>query len=159
MMNDHYFAIVLSIMLIFFVLMLIACIFPAQIYQFNVVLSFKIRHFLRYGKIKNITHENEKKIKREAKRMNINELIRMLKKYNIPYDIEELKKPSLAVILKYYKKYLFEKERKAENDFLDAEIKAKAKIIEDDFDNESFVKESEERFKEYMKRRNPSKKK
>ena len=158
MMNDYYYVVCFSILLFFFIFGLIICAYPAQIYQFNHVMSFKIKHFLKYGIVKGQLKRNEKEIKKRAKKINVNELIRLLKKYNIDFDMEELKKPSLAIIIKYYKKYLAEKKRKEENDFLDNEIKAKAKIVEDDFDNEAFVKESEERFNAYMKRRNPTKK-
>lgn len=160
-MNDletHYYGIGFSIMLIFFIFGLVVCIFPAQIHQFNHVMDYKIKHWLKYGIHKSRHKIEEGKIKKEAKKMNVNELVRLLKKYNIEFDAEELKKPSFAIILKYYKKYLFEKKRKEENDYLDGEIKAKAKKVEDDFDNEAFVKESEERFKNYMKRRKPTKK-
>lgn len=152
-----YSIICISIMIIFFIASMISVMFAPHIHQFLKYRIFQFKHWLKYGSPKK--DEEEIAIKKKVKAMNINELIRLLNKYNIEYDINDIKKPSIAIMLKYYKLILSEKSRIAENKRIDGLIKQDKKKVEDDFDAEAFRKESDERFKIYMqkKRRNSSK--
>ncbi|TAD55748.1 hypothetical protein, partial [Salmonella enterica] len=97
------------------------------------------------------------KIKREVKKMTIDNILRLLKKYKIDFDANELVKNDFNIKMKYYKLILAEKERLKENKRLDEELKQKIKIETDTFDAEKFQKEAEERFKIFMKNRNKNK--
>ncbi|VED47610.1 Uncharacterised protein [Raoultella terrigena] len=90
--------------------------------------------------------------------MNIDNILRLLRKYKIDFDPNELVKENFNIKLKYYKLILSEKERLRENKRLDEELKQKIKIETDTFDAEKFQKEADERYKLFMERRNPSNK-
>ncbi|EIQ5280937.1 hypothetical protein LWW51_004788 [Salmonella enterica] len=79
--------------------------------------------------------------------------MKLLKKYNIDFDANELVKASFSIKLKYYKIILVEKERLKENKILDEAVKQKIKIETDTFDAEKFQKEADERYKLFMERR------
>ncbi|EBU9261187.1 hypothetical protein DMO35_23250 [Salmonella enterica subsp. enterica serovar Reading] len=79
--------------------------------------------------------------------------MKLLKKYNIDFDANELVKASFNIKLKYYKIILVEKERLKENKILDEAVKHKIKIETDTFDAEKFQKEADERYKLFMERR------
>ncbi|EGD1608270.1 hypothetical protein IAR12_004243, partial [Salmonella enterica] len=111
---------------------------------------------LKSGSIKK--DENEGKMKRQVKKMTIDYILKLLKKYNIDFDANELAKASFNIKLKYYKLILAEKERIKENKLLDEGLKKKIKIKTDTFDAEKFQKEADERYKLFMERRNLSSK-
>ncbi|QJI79793.1 MULTISPECIES: hypothetical protein [Enterobacteriaceae] len=90
--------------------------------------------------------------------MTIDNILRLLRKYKIDFDPNELVKESFNIKLKYYKLILSEKERLRENKRLDAELKQNMKIETDEFDAEKFQKEADERYKLFMERRNVSNK-
>lgn len=90
--------------------------------------------------------------------MTIDNILRLLRKYKIDFDPNELVKETFKIKLKYYKLILSEKERLRENKRLDEELKQKIKIETDTFDAEKFQKEADERYKLFMKRHNPSNK-
>lgn len=90
--------------------------------------------------------------------MTIDNILRLLRKYKINFDPNELLKESFNIKLKYYKLILSEKERLRENKRLDAELKQKIKIETETFDAEKFQKEADERYKLFMERRNLSNK-
>lgn len=90
--------------------------------------------------------------------MAIDNILRLLLKYKIDFDPNELVRESFNIKLKYYKLILSEKERLRENKRLDEELKQKIKIETDTFDAEKFQKEADERFKLFMERRNLSSK-
>ncbi|EAY5893177.1 hypothetical protein RU12_15525 [Salmonella enterica] len=87
------------------------------------------------------------------KKMIIDYILKLLKKYNIDFDANELVKASFSIKLKYYKIILVEKERLKENKILDEAVKQKIKIETDTFDAEKFQKEADERYKLFMERR------
>ncbi|EAN4380560.1 hypothetical protein QTQ66_003864 [Salmonella enterica] len=97
---------------------------------------------------------HEEKIKKEVKKMTIDYILKLLKKYNIGFDANELAKASFNIKLKYYKLILVEKERLKDNKRLDEAVKQKIKIETDTFDAEKFQKEADERYKAFMKKRN-----
>lgn len=140
---------------IFFIACLLSVIYAAEIYQWQHYNGYKFRQWLKSGSIKK--DENEEKIKKEVKKMTIDYILKLLKKYNIDFDANELVKASFNIKLKYYKLILAEKERLKENKRLDEELKQKIKIETDTFDAEKFQKEAEERFKIFMKNRNKNK--
>ncbi|ECU7967353.1 hypothetical protein BEU43_23310 [Salmonella enterica subsp. enterica serovar Tallahassee] len=140
-------------MVIFFIVCMLSVIYAAEIYQWQHYNGYKFKQWLKSGSIKK--DENEEKIKREVKKMTIDYILKLLKKYNIDFDANELVKASFNIKLKYYKLILAEKERIKENKILDEELKKKIKT--DTFDAEKFQKEAEERFKIFMKNRNKNK--
>lgn len=142
-------------MVIFFIVCMLSVIYAAEIYQWQHYNGYKFKQWLKSGSIKK--DENEEKIKREVKKMTIDYILKLLKKYNIDFDANELVKASFNIKLKYYKLILAEKERIKENKILDEELKKKIKIETDTFDAEKFQKEAEERFKIFMKNRNKNK--
>ncbi|ECZ0650542.1 hypothetical protein F7431_22945 [Salmonella enterica] len=150
-----YYLICLVFMVIFFIVCILSVIYAAEIYQWQHYNGYKFKQWLKSGSIKK--DENEEKIKREVKKMTIDYILKLLKKYNIDFDANELVKASFNIKLKYYKLILAEKERIKENKILDEELKKKIKIETDTFDAEKFQKEADERFKIFMKNRNKNK--
>ncbi|EMT3708491.1 hypothetical protein WMG77_004821 [Escherichia coli] len=142
-------------MVIFFIVCMLSVIYAAEIYQWQHYNGYKFRQWLKSGSIKK--DENEEKIKKEVKKMTIDYILKLLKKYNIDFDANELVKASFNIKLKYYKLILAEKERLKENKILDETVKQKIKIEADTFDAEKFQREAEERFKIFMKNRNKNK--
>ena len=142
-------------MTIFFIVCMLSVIYAAEIYQWQHYNGYKFKQWLKSGSIKK--DENEEKIKKEVKKMTIDYILKLLKKYNIDFDANELVKASFNIKLKYYKLILAEKERIKENKILDEELKKKIKIETDTFDAEKFQKEVDERFKIFMKNRNKNK--
>ena len=142
-------------MIIFFIVCVLSVIYAAEIYQWQHYNGYKFKQWLKSGSIKK--DENEEKIKKEVKKMTIDYILKLLKKYNIDFDANELVKASFNIKLKYYKLILAEKERLKENKILDEAVKQKIKIETDTFDAEKFQKEAEERFKIFMKNRNKNK--
>jgi hypothetical protein len=142
-------------MVIFFIVCMLSVIYAAEIYQWQHYNGYKFKQWLKSGSIKK--DENEEKIKKEVKKMTIDYILKLLKKYNIDFDANELVKASFNIKLKYYKLILAEKERLKENKVLDEALKQKIKIETDTFDAEKFQKEAEERFKIFMKNRNKNK--
>lgn len=142
-------------MIIFFIVCMLSVIYAAEIYQWQHYNGYKFKQWLKSGSIKK--DENEEKIKKEVKKMTIDYILKLLKKYNIDFDANELVKASFNIKLKYYKLILAEKERLKENKILDEALKQKIKIETDTFDAEKFQKEAEERFKIFMKNRNKNK--
>lgn len=142
-------------MIIFFIVCMLSVIYAAEIYQWQHYNGYKFKQWLKSGSIKK--DENEEKIKKEVKKMTIDYILKLLKKYNIDFDANELVKASFNIKLKYYKLILAEKERLKENKILDEAVKQKIKIETDTFDAEKFHKEAEERFKIFMKNRNKNK--
>ncbi|ENB6858064.1 hypothetical protein ABH618_004434 [Salmonella enterica] len=142
-------------MVIFFIVCMLSVIYAAEIYQWQHYNGYKFRQWLKSGSIKK--DENEEKIKKEVKKMTIDYILKLLKKYNIDFDANELVKASFNIKLKYYKLILAEKERLKENKILDETVKQKIKIESDTFDAEKFQREAEERFKIFMKNRNKNK--
>ncbi|MNV77062.1 hypothetical protein D3C71_1704560 [compost metagenome] len=86
--------------------------------------------------------------------MTIDYILKLLKKYNIDFDANELVKVNFNIKLKYYKLILAEKERLKENKILDEAVKQKIKTGTDAFDAEKFQKEADERYKAFMEKRN-----
>ncbi|HCH9822300.1 TPA: hypothetical protein NN260_003682 [Escherichia coli] len=107
---------------------------------------------VKSGSIKKDAHEE--KIKKEVKKMTIDYILKLLKKYNIDFDANELVKVSFNIKLKYYKLILAEKERLKENKILDEAVKQKIKTEIDAFDAGKFQKEAGERYKAFMEKRN-----
>ncbi|EPI9105594.1 hypothetical protein ACTBV7_003751 [Salmonella enterica subsp. enterica] len=130
--------------------------YAAEIYQWQHYSGYNFKHWLKYGKRKK-DHEENRVIK-EVKKMTIDNILRLLRKYKIDFDPNELVKETFKIKLKYYKLILSEKERLRENKRLDEELKQKIKIETDTFDAEKFQKEADERYKLFMKRHNPSNK-
>lgn len=143
-------------MIIFFIACVLSVIYAAEIYQWQHYSMYKFKHWLKHGRGKK-DHE-EKRIKKEAKKMTIDNILRLLRKYKIDFDPNELVKGSFNIKLKYYKLILAEKERLKENKRLDEGVKQKIKIETDTFDAEKFQKEADERYKLFMERRNVSNK-
>ncbi|HHD0788654.1 TPA: hypothetical protein ACN1XC_004436 [Yersinia enterocolitica] len=150
-----YYLICVVFMVIFFIVCMLSVIYAAEIYQWQHYNGYKFRQWLKSGSIKK--DENEEKIKKEVKKMTIDYILKLLKKYNIDFDANELVKASFNIKLKYYKLILAEKERLKENKILDETVKQKIKIEADTFDAEKFQREAEERFKIFMKNRNKNK--
>ncbi|HED0394932.1 TPA: hypothetical protein R4I55_004538 [Yersinia enterocolitica] len=150
-----YYLICVVFMLVFFIACMLSVIYAAEIYQWQHYSGYKFKQWLKSGSIKK--DENEEKIKREVKKMTIDYILKLLKKYNIDFDANELVKASFNIKLKYYKLILSEKERLKLNKILDDSVKQKIKIETDIFDAEKFQKEAEERFKVFMKNRNKNK--
>ena len=150
-----YYLICFIFMTIFFIVCMLSVIYAAEIYQWQHYNGYKFKQWLKSGSIKK--DENEEKIKKEVKKMTIDYILKLLKKYNIDFDANELVKASFNIKLKYYKLILAEKERIKENKILDEELKKKIKIETDTFDAEKFQKEVDERFKIFMKNRNKNK--
>ncbi|HCB0377568.1 TPA: hypothetical protein MYM55_005135 [Klebsiella pneumoniae] len=142
-------------MVIFFIVCMLSVIYAAEIYQWQHYNGYKFRQWLKSGSIKK--DENEEKIKKEVKKMTIDYILKLLKKYNIDFDANELVKASFNIKLKYYKLILAEKERLKLNKILDESLKQKIKIETDDFDAEKFQKEADKRYKAFMKNRNKNK--
>ncbi|EIW1813609.1 hypothetical protein MBS68_005622 [Klebsiella pneumoniae] len=140
---------------IFFIACLLSVIYAAEIYQWQHYNAYKFKRWLKSGSIKK--DEEQEKIKKEVKKMTIDNILRLLKKYKIDFDANELVKNDFNIKMKYYKLILAEKERLKENKRLDEELKQKIKIETDTFDAEKFQKEAEERFKAFMKNRNKNK--
>lgn len=143
-------------MIIFFIICMLSVMYAAEIYQWQLYSGYNFKHWLKYGKRKKDHEEN--RVKKEAKKMTIDNILRLLRKYKIDFDPNELVKETFNIKLKYYKLILSEKERLRENKRLDEELKQKIKIETDTFDAEKFQKEADERYKLFMKRRNPSNK-
>lgn len=134
---------------------MLSVVYAAEIYQWQHYNGYRFKRWLKSGSIKK--DKNEEKIKKEVKKMTIDYILKLLKKYNIDFDANELVKASFNIKLKYYKLILAEKERLKENKILDEALKQKIKIETDTFDAEKFQKEAEERFKIFMKNRNKNK--
>ena len=143
-------------MIIFFIICMLSVMYAAEIYQWQQYSGYNFKHWLKYGKRKKDQGEN--RVKKEAKKMTIDNILRLLRKYKTDFDPNELVKETFNIKLKYYKLILSEKERLRENKRLDEELKQKIKIETDTFDAEKFQKEADERYKLFMKRRNPSNK-
>ncbi|EBZ0015713.1 hypothetical protein D5X65_19425 [Salmonella enterica subsp. enterica serovar Suberu] len=143
-------------MIIFFIICMLSVMYAAEIYQWQHYSGYNFKHWLKYGKRKK-DHEENRVIK-EVKKMTIDNILRLLRKYKIDFDPNELVKETFKIKLKYYKLILSEKERLRENKRLDEELKQKIKIETDTFDAEKFQKEADERYKLFMKRHNPSNK-
>ncbi|EHL9388756.1 hypothetical protein KDR10_004400 [Salmonella enterica subsp. enterica serovar Oranienburg] len=86
--------------------------------------------------------------------MTIDNILRLLKKYKIDFDGDELLKATFNIKMKYYKLIIAEKERLKENKKLDEAFSQKIKKEKDDFDAAAFQRKADERFKEFMKNRN-----
>ncbi|EFN8169545.1 MULTISPECIES: hypothetical protein [Enterobacteriaceae] len=151
-----YYLICVVFMIIFFIICMLSVMYAAEIYQWQHYSGYNFKHWLKYGKRKKDHEEN--RVKKEAKKMTIDNILRLLRKYKIDFDPNELVKETFNIKLKYYKLILSEKERLRENKRLDEELKQKIKIETDTFDAEKFQKEADERYKLFMKRRNPSNK-
>lgn len=151
-----YYLICVVFMVVFFIVCMLSVMYSAEIYQWQHYSAYNFKHWLKYGKRKK-DHEGER-IKKEAKKMTIDNILRLLRKYKIDFDPKELVKESFNIKLKYYKLILSEKERLRENKRLDAELKQNMKIETDEFDAEKFQKEADERYKLFMERRDPSNK-
>ncbi|MGV3984368.1 hypothetical protein [Citrobacter portucalensis] len=143
-------------MIVFIIVCVLLVIYAAEIYQWQHYNGYKFKRWLKSGSIKK--DENEEKIKREVKGMTIDYILKLLKKYNIDFDANELVKASFNIKLRYYKLILAEKERIKENKILDEGLKKKIKIETDTFDAEKFQREADERYKLFMKHRNLSNK-
>lgn len=152
-----YYLICIVFMLVFFIACMISVMYAAEIYQWQHYAGYKFKNWLKYGrKQKDI---EEERIKKEVKKMTIDYILKLLKKYNIDFDANDLVKASFNIKMKYYKLILAEKERLKENKRIDEALKQKVKIEKDDFDAAAFQKKADERFKQYMKNRNASKNK
>ncbi|EKN3990193.1 hypothetical protein NUF37_002936 [Yersinia enterocolitica] len=151
-----YYLICIVFMIIFFIVCMLSVIYAAEIYQWQHYSGYQFKHWLKHGRRKK--DDEEDRIKKEAKKMTINNVLRLLRKYKIDFDANELVKGSFNIKLKYYKLILAEKERLKENKKLDEELKQKIKIKTDIFDAEKFQKEADERYKLFMERRNLSNK-
>ncbi|MDG0782601.1 hypothetical protein MXX19_18745 [Klebsiella pneumoniae] len=151
-----YYLIYVVFMIIFFIICMLSVMYAAEIYQWQHYSGYNFKHWLKYGKRKKDHEEN--RIKKEAKRMTIDNILRLLRKYKIDFDPNELVKETFNIKLKYYKLILSEKKRLRENKRLDEELKQKIKIETDTFDAEKFQKEADERYKLFMERRDPSNK-
>ncbi|EIL1355492.1 hypothetical protein LLB00_004355 [Salmonella enterica subsp. enterica serovar Enteritidis] len=147
-----YYLICVIFMIVFFIICMLSVMYAAEIYQWQHYSGYNFKHWLKYGKRKKDHEEN--KIKKEAKKMTIDNILRLLRKYKIDFDANELVKGSFNIKLKYYKLILAEKERLKENKRLDEGVKQKMKIDNDTFDAEKFQKEADERYKDFMKKRN-----
>ncbi|ELU4384437.1 hypothetical protein QON81_000562 [Salmonella enterica] len=143
-------------MIVFIIVCILSVIYAAEIYQWQHYNGYKFKRWLKSGSIKK--DENEEKIKREVKGMTIDYILKLLKKYNIDFEANELVKASFNIKLRYYKLILAEKERIKENKILDEGLKKKIKIETDTFDAEKFQREADERYKLFMKHRNLSNK-
>lgn len=150
-----YYLICVIFSIIFFIACILSVIYAAEIYQWQHYNGYKFKQWMKSGSRKK--DEIEEKIKKGCKKMNIDYILKLLKKYNIDFDANELVKASFEVKLKYYRLILVEKERLKENKILDEKVKEKIKIETDTFDAEKFQKEAEERFKIFMKNRNKNK--
>ncbi|EJK3728567.1 hypothetical protein NLA60_003638 [Salmonella enterica] len=137
-----------------FIACMLSVIYASEIYQWQHYNSYKFKQWLKSGSIKKDAHEE--KIKKEVKKMNIDYILKLLKKYNIDFDANEFVKSSFNIKMKYYRLILNEKERLKENKILDKAVKQK--IETDTFDAEKFQKEADERYKLFMERRNLSSK-
>ena len=150
-----YYLICIVFTIVFFIICMLSVVYAAEIYQWQHYNGYRFKRWLKSGSIKK--DENEEKIKKEVKKMTIDYILKLLKKYNIDFDANELVKASFNIKLKYYKLILAEKERLKENKILDETVKQKIKIEADTFDAEKFQREAEERFKIFMKNRNKNK--
>lgn len=150
-----YYLICIVFTIVFFIICMLSVVYAAEIYQWQHYNGYRFKRWLKSGSIKK--DKNEEKIKKEVKKMTIDYILKLLKKYNIDFDANELVKASFNIKLKYYKLILAEKERLKENKILDEALKQKIKIETDTFDAEKFQKEAEERFKIFMKNRNKNK--
>lgn len=151
-----YYLVCVVFMILFIIVCMLSVNYAAEIYQWQHYNGYKFKRWLKSGSIKK--DENEGKIKRQVKKMTIDYILKLLKKYNIDFDANELAKASFNIKLKYYKLILAEKERIKENKLLDEGLKKKIKIKTDTFDAEKFQKEADERYKLFMERRNLSSK-
>jgi hypothetical protein len=150
-----YYLICIVFTIVFFIICMLSVVYAAEIYQWQHYNGYRFKRWLKSGSIKK--DKNEEKIKKEVKKMTIDYILKLLKKYNIDFDANELVKASFNIKLKYYKLILAEKERLKENKILDETVKQKIKIEADTFDAEKFQREAEERFKIFMKNRNKNK--
>lgn len=141
---------------IFMLLFLFLCVFSffyaPEIYQWQHYNYFRFKHWLKYGR-KQRDLEGEK-IKKEVKKMTIDNILKLLKKYKIDFDGDELLKATFNIKMKYYKLIIAEKERLKENKRIDELLNQKIKKEKDDFDAAAFQRKADERFKEFMKNRN-----
>lgn len=151
-----YYLVCVVFMILFIIVCMLSVIYAAENYQWQHYNGYKFKRWLKSGSIKK--DENEGKIKRQVKKMTIDYILKLLKKYNIDFDANELAKASFNIKLKYYKLILAEKERIKKNKLLDEGLKKKIKIKTDTFDAEKFQKEADERYKLFMERRNLSSK-
>lgn len=141
---------------IFILLFLSVCIFSVlyapDVYHWQHYNFFRFKHWLKYGRKKK--DFEEEKIKKEVKKMTIDNILKLLKKYNIDFDSDELLKATFNIKMKYYRLILAEKERLKENKRIDELLSQKIKKEKDDFDAAAFQRKADERFKEFMKNRN-----
>ncbi|EKH9069395.1 hypothetical protein PAA34_000744 [Salmonella enterica] len=104
-----FYLICMVFMIVFFISCMLSVIYAAEIYQWQHYNSYKFKQWLKSGSRKKDAHEE--KIKKEVKKMTIDYILKLLKKYNIDFDANELVKASFSIKLKYYKIILVEKER------------------------------------------------
>ncbi|EFD1936178.1 TPA: hypothetical protein QHR86_004846, partial [Escherichia coli] len=103
-----YYLICVVFMVVFFIVCMLSVMYAAEIYQWQHYNGYKFKQWLKSGSIKKDAHEE--KIKKEVKKMTIDYILKLLKKYNIGFDAKELAKASFNIKLKYYKLILVEKE-------------------------------------------------
>ncbi|ECG3780616.1 hypothetical protein EXA83_15455 [Salmonella enterica subsp. enterica serovar Breukelen] len=142
--------------IVFFIACMLSVMYAAEIYQWQHYNMYKFKHWLKHGRRKK-DYEGDR-IKKEAKKMTIDNILRLLRKYKIDFDANELVKGTFNIKLKYYKLILAEKERLKENKRLDEGVKQKIKVKTHTFDAEKFQKDADERYKLFMERRNLSNK-
>jgi len=145
----------IAFLFILFIAFMISIIYPAELYQWYHYNIYEFKVWLKGGSRKKDVEEIE--LKKKVKAMNINDLVRLLNKYNIQYDIADIKKASFDIKIKYYKKILDEKHRIKENKRIDDLLKQKVKQEKDDFDVEEFDRQVEEGLKARQRRNSKSK--
>jgi len=145
----------IAFLFILFIAFMISIIYPAEIYQLYHYNIYEFKVWLKSGSRKKDVEEET--LKKKVKAMNINDLVRLLNKYNIQYDIADIKKASFDIKIKYYKKILDEKHRIKENKRIDSLLNQKVKQEKDDFDVEEFNRQVEEGLKARQRRNSKSK--
>jgi len=145
----------IAFLFILFIAFMFSIIYPSEIYQWYHYNIYEFKVWLKSGSRKKDVEEEA--LKRKVKTMNINDLVRLLNKYNIQYDIADIKKASFDIKIKYYKKVLDEKYRIKENKRIDDLLKQKVKQEKDDFDVEEFDRQVEEGLKARQRRNSKSK--
>ncbi|MCT7061759.1 hypothetical protein, partial [Salmonella enterica] len=96
-----FYLICMVFMVIFFIACMLSVIYASEIYQLQHYNSYKFKQWLKSGSIKKDSHEE--KIKKEVKKMTIDYILKLLKKYNIDFDANEFVKASFNIKMKYYK--------------------------------------------------------
>jgi len=145
----------IAFLFILFIAFMFSIIYPSEIYQWYHYNIYEFKVWLKSGSRKKDVEEET--LKKKVKAMNINDLVRLLNKYNIQYDIADIKKASFDIKIKYYKKILDEKYRIKENKRIDDLLKQKVKQEKDDFDVEEFDRQVEEGLKARQRRNSKSK--